>query len=105
MTGLSARNYETASQASRSFFELALEDITRAADLFRPIYDRRDDQLGIAIAKRIYKAYRSVLTSQRWQCVYNMGARPSVCSGRAQEPRTQGVRHSVRQGPDSKIHY
>src|SRR5260370_21268061 len=24
------------------FFELALEDITRAADLFRPIYDRMD---------------------------------------------------------------
>src|SRR3989440_12693420 len=24
------------------FFELALEDITRAADLFRPVYDRTD---------------------------------------------------------------
>ena len=24
------------------FFELALEDLTRAADLFRPIYDRTD---------------------------------------------------------------
>ncbi len=34
------------------------------------------DQLGIAIAKRIYKAYKSVLHSQRWERAYNMGARP-----------------------------
>jgi len=34
------------------------------------------DQLGIAIAKRIYKAYRSLLGSPRWQRVYNLGARP-----------------------------
>jgi transaldolase len=34
------------------------------------------DQLGIAIAKRTYKAYRSLLSSQRWQRVYNEGARP-----------------------------
>ena len=34
------------------------------------------DQLGIAIAKRTYKAYRSLLSSPRWQRVYNLGARP-----------------------------
>jgi transaldolase len=34
------------------------------------------DQLGIAIAKRTYKAYRSLLSSPRWQRVYNFGARP-----------------------------
>ena len=34
------------------------------------------DQLGIAIAKRTYKAYRSLLTSARWQRIYNLGARP-----------------------------
>jgi len=33
-------------------------------------------QLGIAIAKRTYKAYRSVLSSPRWQRIYNAGARP-----------------------------
>jgi transaldolase len=38
--------------------------------------DSLNDQLGIAIAKRIYKAYRSLLNSQRWQRVYNLGARP-----------------------------
>ena len=34
------------------------------------------DQLGIAIAKRTYKAYRSLLSSPRWQRIYNLGARP-----------------------------
>jgi transaldolase len=34
------------------------------------------NQLGIAIAKRIYKAYRALLGSPRWQRVYNLGARP-----------------------------
>ncbi len=34
------------------------------------------NQLGIAIAKRTYKAYRSLLDSRRWQRVFNTGARP-----------------------------
>jgi transaldolase len=34
------------------------------------------NQLGIAIAKRTYKAYRTLLASPRWQRVYNAGARP-----------------------------
>jgi transaldolase len=38
--------------------------------------DSLNDQLGIAVAKRIYKAYRSMLDSPRWQRVYNFGARP-----------------------------
>ena len=38
--------------------------------------DALRDQLGIAIAKRTYKAYRSLLDSPRWQRVYNAGARP-----------------------------
>ncbi|MCI0364364.1 MAG: transaldolase [Phycisphaerales bacterium] len=33
-------------------------------------------QLGIAMAKRTYKAYRSLLSSPRWQRIYNAGARP-----------------------------
>ena len=33
-------------------------------------------QLGIAMAQRTYKAYRSVLHSARWQRIYNAGARP-----------------------------
>ncbi len=34
------------------------------------------NQLGIAIAKRTYKAARALLTSPRWQRVYNLGSRP-----------------------------
>jgi len=34
------------------------------------------NQLGIAIAKRTYKAYRALLGSARWQRVFNAGARP-----------------------------
>jgi transaldolase len=34
------------------------------------------NQLGIAIAKRTYKACRDLLTSPRWQRVYNVGGRP-----------------------------
>jgi transaldolase len=34
------------------------------------------NQLGIAMARRIYKAYRSVLSSPRWQRIYNLGGRP-----------------------------
>ena len=34
------------------------------------------DQLGIAMAKRTYKAYRTLLSSPRWQRAYNLGARP-----------------------------
>ena len=34
------------------------------------------NRLGIAIAKRTYKAARELLSSPRWQRVYNAGARP-----------------------------
>ncbi len=34
------------------------------------------NKLGIAIAKRTYKAYRELLGSPRWQRIYNAGARP-----------------------------
>jgi len=34
------------------------------------------NQLGIAIARRTYKAYRSLLGTPRWQRIYNAGARP-----------------------------
>lgn len=34
------------------------------------------NRLGIAIGKRTYKAYRSLLSSPRWQRIYNAGGRP-----------------------------
>ena len=33
-------------------------------------------RLGIAVAKRTYKAYRELLGSPRWERIYNTGARP-----------------------------
>ena len=35
-----------------------------------------DNQLGIAMANRAYKAYREMLDSPRWQRAFNAGARP-----------------------------
>ena len=38
--------------------------------------ERLRNQLGIAIAKRTYKAASALLSSSRWQRVYNLGGRP-----------------------------
>ena len=38
--------------------------------------DRLRNQLGVAIAKRIYKAASGILSSPRWLRAYNQGARP-----------------------------
>lgn len=38
--------------------------------------DALRDQLGIAVAKRTYQAYRTLLDAPRWQRAYNAGARP-----------------------------
>ena len=34
------------------------------------------DKLGVAIGQRVYKAYRDILASDRWQRLANFGARP-----------------------------
>jgi transaldolase len=38
--------------------------------------DRLRDKLGIAIGQQVYKAYRDILSSDRWQRLANFGARP-----------------------------
>jgi transaldolase len=38
--------------------------------------DQLRDKLGIAVAKRAYKASSALLGSQRWRRIYNFGARP-----------------------------
>ena len=38
--------------------------------------DALHNQLGIAVAKRTYKAYLGLLSSPRWMRAYNAGARP-----------------------------
>src|SRR3989442_1983256 len=52
------------------------------------------NQLGIAIAKRTYKAARDLLGSPRWQRAYNAGARPQrlLCaSTRTKDPGASDV--------------
>ena len=39
--------------------------------------DQLRDKLGIAIGQQIYKAYRDILESDRWQRLANFGARPA----------------------------
>ena len=57
------------------------------------------NQLGIAIAKRTYRAARTLLTSPRWQRIYNAGARPSGSYGPALEPRTRRLPTSSTSRP------
>jgi len=54
--------------------------------------------LGIAIAKRTYKACRTLLSSPRWQRVYNAGARPQRLLWPARGLRTQRPPNPVHQG-------
>jgi len=52
------------------------------------------NQLGIAIAKRTYASYRTVLDSPRWQRVYNSGVRPQRllwASTGTKDPRASDV--------------
>ena len=46
------------------------------AAVVEKVPDSLRGQLGIAIAKRTYKAYRELLESPRWQRAFNAGARP-----------------------------
>lgn len=40
------------------------------------VSDELRDKLGIAVGQQVYKAYRDVLASDRWQRLANFGARP-----------------------------
>jgi transaldolase len=40
------------------------------------VSDQLRDKLGIAIGQQVYKAYRDILASDRWQRLANFGARP-----------------------------
>ena len=56
--------------------------------------DKLRNQLGIAIAKRTYKAARTLLGSPRWERVYNLGARPQRllwASTRTKDPKASDI--------------
>ncbi len=46
------------------------------AAVMNKVPDALRNQLGIAMAKRTYKAYRGLLSSPRWHRAYSVGARP-----------------------------
>jgi transaldolase len=56
--------------------------------------DSLSDQLGIAIGKAAYKAYRDLMASPRWQRAFNAGARPQrllFASTGTKDPRISDV--------------
>src|SRR5258706_5395025 len=55
-----------------------------------------NNQLGIAVARRAYKAYLGLLRSPRWMRAYNAGARPQRllwASTRTKHPKAPDVLH------------
>jgi transaldolase len=58
--------------------------------------DSLNDQLGIAIGKGAYKAYRDLMDSPRWQRAFNAGARPQrllFASTGTKDPKASDVLH------------
>jgi transaldolase len=56
------------------------------------------DKLGIAIGQQVYKAYRDVLASDRWQRLANFGARPQrllFASTGTKDPKASDVLYIV----------
>lgn len=86
----SSEQYSAAAEAYLRGIERRLaaglkSDIPSVASLFVSRWDAAvagkvpeilRDQLGIAIARQTYKAYRQLLDSPRWQRIFNAGARP-----------------------------
>src|SRR5438093_13083079 len=61
------------------FFELALEDITRAADLFRPIYDQTDGVDGWAsLEVSPWLAYDTARTLAAAKDLQSLAGRPNL---------------------------
>ncbi len=63
-----------------------------------------NDRLGIAMAKRAYKAYLGLLNSPRWMRAYNAGARATPAVGEHRDQRSEGFGCSVHQVPGRAFH-
>src|SRR5499433_3565667 len=86
----SAEQYVAAADAYMRGIERRIEaglkaDVCSVASIFISRWDAAvagkvpealNNQLGIAVGKRAYKAYRDLLGSPRWMRAYNAGARP-----------------------------
>ena len=61
------------------FFELALEDVTRAADLFRPIYDRSDGVDGwVSLEVSPLLGHNTTSTVAAAKDLFRRAARPNA---------------------------
>jgi transaldolase len=74
-----------------------------------------NDKLGIAVAKVLYKTYRELLDSPRWQRAFNAGARPQrllFASTGTKDPKASDVLyikelaapHTVNTMPEKTLH-
>jgi transaldolase len=74
-----------------------------------------NDKLGIAVAKALYKNYRDLLDSPRWQRAFNAGARPQrllFASTGTKDPKASDVLyikelaapHTVNTMPEKTLH-
>ena len=85
----SARSWRKGKSGEALFFDLALEDITRAADLFRPIHDRTNGVDGwVSLEVSPLLAHDTASTLRRGQ--------RSVRARGAAEPVHQDPRHEGR---------
>ncbi len=63
------------------------------------------NRLGIAIAKRTYKAYRELLATDRWLRLVNNGARSAAAVvGQHRDQGSPRPRRALRQGPGGSAH-
>jgi transaldolase len=71
--------HEGGKSGEQLFFELALEDLTRAADLFRPIYDRTNGVDGwVSLEVSPLLAYDTQSTIAEAKRLYARATRPNV---------------------------
>jgi transaldolase len=104
----SREQYQAAAEAFTRGIERRLAaglkpDVASVASLFvsrwdvavaTEVPDVLRNRLGIAIAMRTYKAYRDLLSSPRWQRIYNRGGRPQrllFASTGSKDPRASDV--------------
>lgn len=74
-----SRGVKRGKSAEELFFELALEDITRAADLFRPIYDRTNTVDGwVSLEVSPLLAYHAASTILAAKDLYGRAARQNL---------------------------
>jgi transaldolase len=83
-------HYQTAAEAYMRGLERRIAvhlspDVRSVASLFISRWDKETmdkvpeadrDRLGVAIGQQVYKAYREMMDSDRWQRLANLGARP-----------------------------